>query len=259
MSDSPLRILLQNDRRVTLGSLLALTLLSWWYLLDTDMMSMMITGEWTAPDWPGMFLMWAIMMIGMMLPSAAPMILMYGVISPGRQAGINQELASHAFMLGYLLAWTGFSVVATIAQWLLQTNALLTPMLEPNSKLLSGLILLAAGIYQWGALKEACLRQCRSPVEHLTQHWLPGITGALRMGLYHGLFCLGCCWMLMLLLFAGGVMSLWVIAAIAIFVLAEKVMPGNWAVSRVSGVVLVAAGVALTAVAVALMVQRYVS
>ena len=237
------KLLANNQRRVMLASLLCLTLLSWWYLLDMDMMAMMISGAWVLSDWVAMYLMWAIMMVAMMLPSATPMILMYGLISPRRQPQTNQLMASYVFMLGYLLAWATFSGLATIAQWQLQQYALLTPMLESRSLLFSSILLLAAGVYQWAPVKDSCLQQCRSPVEYLTRHWLSGYTGALRMGFYHGMFCLGCCWLLMLLLFAGGVMNLLLIAALAIFVLLEKVLPARWPVSRLSGALLVIAGI----------------
>jgi len=243
VSDDFFKLLANNQRRVMLASMLGLTLLSWWYLLDMDMMAMMISGAWAPPDWLSMYLMWAIMMVAMMLPSATPMILMYGLISPRRQPQTNQLMASYVFMLGYLLAWATFSGLATIAQWQLQQSALLTPMLESRSLLFSSILLLAAGVYQWAPVKDSCLQQCRSPVEHLTGHWLPGLTGALRMGFYHGMFCLGCCWLLMLLLFAGGVMNLLLIAALAIFVLLEKVLPSRWPVSRLGGALLVIAGI----------------
>jgi predicted metal-binding membrane protein len=237
------KLLANNQRSVMLASMLGLTLFSWWYLLDMDMMAMMISGVWVPSDWLAMYLMWAIMMVAMMLPSAAPMILMYGLISPRRQPLTNHLMASYVFMLGYLLAWAAFSGLATIAQWQLQQYALLTPMLESRSLLFSSILLLAAGVYQWAPVKDSCLQQCRSPVEHLTRHWLPGLAGALRMGFYHGMFCLGCCWLLMLLLFAGGVMNLVLIAALAIFVVLEKVLPARWPVSGLSGALLIVAGI----------------
>jgi predicted metal-binding membrane protein len=240
-------LLLKNERWVILALILLLTAFSWWYIVQMDMMAMMILGAWVPGDWLGMFLMWAVMMIAMMLPSATPMILMYGVITPKRQPAIHPALASMIFMLGYLLAWTSFSVLATSLQWILQTSHLLTPMLESNSGLLSSLILILAGIYQWTPWKDTCLDQCRAPVDYLSYHWRPGISGSLVMGLHHGLFCLGCCWMLMLLLFAGGVMNLLLIAAIALFVLFEKVLPASWPVSRASGLILLVAGLLLAA------------
>lgn len=199
---------------------------------------MMIMGEWAAADWLMMLAMWIIMMIGMMLPSALPMILMFQLITSKRNTGVDSRVGTAMFILGYLLAWSGFSALATALQWWLQQSALLTPMLEPRSSVLSGAILVGAGVYQWLPLKNSCLVNCRSPVEYLSQHWRQGHAGSLIMGLHHGIYCLGCCWVLMLLLFAGGVMNLLLVAAITLFVLLEKVLPANIPISRASGVLL---------------------
>jgi predicted metal-binding membrane protein len=231
-----------NPRLHTCLALLVIALLSWWYLLDMDMMAMMIMGPWQSSDWLYMFLMWAIMMVAMMLPSALPMILMHQVIAARRQPQLNTSQCNWIFTLGYILAWTLFSAGATLLQWLLQQNALLTPMLEPGSIALSALILMAAGIYQWLPIKNNCLAKCRAPVEYLTTHWRNGLAGSLSMGLQHGLYCLGCCWVLMLLLFAGGVMNLRLVAAIALFVLLEKVLPAALPLSKLSGFLLILAG-----------------
>ena len=204
---------------------------------------MMIMGQWVVADWVDMFLMWAIMMIGMMLPSALPMILMFQLISPRRQPALNPPLATTLFTLGYVLAWTVFSGAATLTQWWLQQQALLTPMLEPKSRLLSASIIIAAGIYQWLPIKNSCLANCRAPVEYLSLHWRYGAVGSVYMGLSHGAYCLGCCWVLMLLLFAGGVMNLLLVGAITVFVLLEKVLPDHWRLPGIGGAMLIAAGV----------------
>ncbi|MEH6589941.1 MAG: DUF2182 domain-containing protein [Halioglobus sp.] len=229
------------ERSVTWAGIVGITALCWWYLIDMDMMSMMIRGEWSGSDWVAMSLMWIVMMIAMMLPSALPMILMFQAITTRRQPGVNPILAVYLFTLGYIFAWALFSVLATVLQWWLQQRQLLTPMLESRSILFSAGILLAAGLYQWLPLKDSCLARCRTPVGFLTAYWRSGGVGALVMGFHHGVFCLGCCWLLMLLLFAGGVMNLLLVAALAVFVLLEKVLPGGWPVSRLSGGLMIGA------------------
>lgn len=202
----------------------------------------MMHATWDIRYFTLMFLMWAVMMAGMMLPSAAPTILLYGAVVRNSPQPDRPVARGYAFAGGYLLAWTGFSILATLVQWQLAEAALLSPMMEAASPLLGALLLIVAGIYQWTPLKQACLSQCRSPMSYLTQAWRPGVSGALRMGAGHGLFCLGCCWALMLLLFFGGVMSLLWIAGLTLFVLLEKVAPfGAW-VGRISGAGLIAAG-----------------
>jgi predicted metal-binding membrane protein len=195
-----------------------------------------------------MFLMWAAMMAGMMLPSAVPAILLFNRVMRG-SAGAQAPVArSYAFAAGYLLAWSAFSLVATALQWLLARNALLSPMLEARGALLIAALLILAGAWQFTALKQACLTRCRGPLEFITQHFRPGVRGALVLGAHHGLYCVGCCWALMLLLFCGGVMNLLVIASIAVFVLLEKLAPLGPQTGRLGGAALVAAGVALLVV-----------
>ncbi len=187
--------------------------------------------------------MWAIMMVGMMLPSVAPMVLIYAAVARKSEEQGMCVASTGAFTLGYVVIWIVFSILATIAQWRLDHAALLSPMMVANSHWLGGGILVAAGIYQWLPIKDACLKRCRSPFHFISTHWRPGKLGALKMGLSHGTFCVGCCWVLMLLLFVGGVMNLVWIAAITIFVLLEKVLPlgdtgGQW-----MGMVMIASGV----------------
>jgi predicted metal-binding membrane protein len=147
--------------------------------------------------------------------------------------------------MGYLLVWTGFSAFATLTQWGLHTAALLSPMMVSTSSILGGILLLAAGIFQLTSLKHACLTHCRSPIGFLITHWREGTRGSLIMGLEHGTYCLGCCWILMALLFVAGVMNLIWVAIIAVFVLAEKVLPSGDLVGRVAGGMLVLAGIVL--------------
>jgi predicted metal-binding membrane protein len=240
---------LRHERAVVAAGLLLAVLLSWAYLFngagtlqDMDGMLMpMHSGPWTPAYALLMLLMWCVMMAAMMLPSAAPMILLYARIAAGRQGRATAAL-SGMFALGYLAVWSAFSVAAVALQYGLERAALLSPMLETSSVALAGALLLAAGIYQWLPLKQACLRHCRSPLDFVLSHWRGGAGGALRMGVQHGALCLGCCWALMLLLFVGGVMNLAWIGALALLVLVEKLAPaGHW-MGRAAGVVLAAWG-----------------
>jgi predicted metal-binding membrane protein len=228
--------------------------IAWLYLvpLSRDMYgamtgpsAWMMQTDWDARYFALMFLMWAVMMVGMMLPSAAPAILLFARVlqrSPGADAPVAR---SYAFAGGYLVAWTAFSLGATLLQWQLARAALLSPMMASATPVLGAAILVAAGVYQWTSVKQVCLRHCRAPAEFLTQRFRPGWRGALRMGVEHGIHCVGCCWVLMGLLFVGGVMQLAWIAAITIFVLIEKLAPFGAQLGRVGGAVLVLAGVSL--------------
>jgi predicted metal-binding membrane protein len=204
---------------------------------------------WTAADVFFALVMWAVMMVGMMLPSAAPVMLLVAAISRRRAAGAPGLTA--AFALGYILAWGGFSVVATALQWGLHAAALLSPRLATTSPLLEGGLLVAAGVYQLTPLKAACLAHCRSPLGFLMTEWRDGVGGALRMGFAHGLYCLGCCALLMGLLFVAGVMNLLWVAVIALFVLVEKVAPGGPWVGRLVSWALIGAGLVVLARALA--------
>lgn len=194
-------------------------------------------------DWPyaaAIFAMWAAMMVGMMLPSAVPVLLLHARLTCADPAA--PLMRSHVFAAGYLLVWTGFSMAATALQWGLSAAGLLSPMMAASAPLPAALLLLAAGTFQVTPLKQRCLSRCRSPLAWLRVHWKPGVEGALRLGLRHGVYCLGCCWALMLLLFAGGVMSLPLIAGLTILVLAEKLAPAVLRVDRWTGGLLIAAG-----------------
>jgi predicted metal-binding membrane protein len=184
------------------------------------------------------------MMIGMMLPSAAPMILIYARVARQALAQGKPFAATAWFAAGYLLAWTAFALVATIGQWALESVLLLTPTMASASTALGALVLIAAGLYQWTPLKEVCLSQCQAPFMFIQRHggFRREAGGSLKLGARHGLYCIGCCWALMGLLFVGGVMNpLW-IAAIAILVLFEKIVPAGRRIPRFVGAVLVAAG-----------------
>lgn len=187
--------------------------------------------------------MWVVMMVGMMLPSATPMILLYARV--GRQSRKEGKpfAATGFFAGGYLLAWVGFALAATLAQWLME-GTLLSPALASASRIFSGAVLIVAGLYQWTPLKDACLSQCQAPIVFLQRHggFRRDPAGAVGLGLHHGLYCIGCCWALMTLLFVGGIMNVLWIAAIAIFVLAEKVFFPGRLLSRIAGTLLIAAG-----------------
>lgn len=236
-------------------ALLTAIALAWAYLLAGAGMSMhemdgmlmpMRTEPWT-PGYAGLVLvMWAVMMAAMMLPSAAPMILLYGVIAR-RRCGGGEPASSAAFMLGYVGVWGAYSAAAAGLQYGLEEAALLSPMMQTTSIAFAGAVLIAAGVYQWTPLKQSCLRKCRSPLEFLATEWREGRRGAFVMGLRHGSYCVGCCWMLMLLLFVGGVMNLAWIIGLALFVLSEKLAPaGHW-LGRAAGLGLIAWGAATLA------------
>lgn len=185
-------------------------------------------------------------MVAMMVPSATPMVLLYRQVARTNRLA-HQALGTGLFCAGYLVTWTLFSLVATALQWLLEGWALLSPMMRSQSVLLSGMILIGAGLYQFTGLKQACLRHCRGPLFFITRHWRPGLKGAFEMGVIHGVYCVGCCGALMALLFVGGVMNLLVIAAIAVIVLVEKLVPGGeWFAKGVGGIVIIL-GIAMVA------------
>lgn len=242
---------LKRDRIIVLCGLAALVALSWAYIsyLAQDMrnmdmeMAMPQTQVWSVADFTLMFVMWAVMMVAMMTPSAAPMILTFAGASRRRRERQSPYAPTAVFVSGYLVVWASFSVLATAAQWGLHTASLLSPMMASTSSILGGVLLLAAGIYQWTPLKYACLRHCRSSLGFILNEWREGTWGAFLMGLKHGGYCVGCCWFLMALLFVAGVMNLLWVAAIAGFVLLEKVVPAGHLVGRVAGVMLVGWGV----------------
>ena len=234
--------LARRERLVTAAALTLITLLAWAYLLagagmDMDMgdMDMVMPMDWTVGYALIMFLMWWIMMIAMMLPSAAPMILLFALVNRRSRSRGASYVPTAVFASGYLVAWGGFSLAATVLQWWLEQSGWLTMAMASANPWLGGVLLIAAGIYQLTPLKHACLRHCRGPVEFITRHWRPGPKGALRMGLEHGAFCVGCCWVVMGLLFYGGVMNLYWIVGLAALVLLEKVLPRGHGFGALSG------------------------
>jgi len=182
--------------------------------------------------------------VAMMVPSVAPLLLMFA--RANRQKGGSRVVGSAGILLlGYLLAWVGFSILATLAQWRLHSAALLSPIMVTTSSIFGGLLLVAAGVFQFTPLKRACLVRCRSPLSFLMSDWRDGQWGTFVMGLKHGAYCVGCCWMLMALLFVAGVMNLLWVAAIAVFILVEKVAPRGNLIGRIAGAALIVAGIAL--------------
>ena len=233
---------------VVLGSIAAVTALAWLYLVVmaagmTSMADMARLRPWTGAEAVMMFIMWAVMMVGMMLPSATPMVLLYARVC--RKSLDMAAPDTGAFVMGYVAVWTLFSAAATALQWGLEQAALLSPTMTSASPFFAGMVLVLAGLYQWTPAKQACLSRCRSPVEFLSTHWRPGAGGAFAMGLRHGAFCVGCCWALMALLFVGGVMNLLWVALITVFVLLEKVVPFGHGVGKTAGALLALAGLAV--------------
>lgn len=262
MSGAALETLLRRDRVIVGAALTALTVAAWLYLLHlasamSDMampdmptmpgmaMAMPSMHAWSWVEVGVLVVMWAVMMVAMMTPAAAPMILMFSTIHRRRTAEGRPAVPTAIFVLGYLVVWTIYSVVAAVGQAGLHAAALLSPAMAATSPLLAGGLLVAAGVFQWTPLKRACLAACRSPLSFLMTGWREGRAGAFVMGFRHGLYCLGCCWALMALLFVAGVMNLLWIAVLAVAVLVEKVVPRGDLVGRLVGVVLVAAGVLL--------------
>lgn len=244
--------LLKHDRIILLAALFAIVALAWLYLLlgagiDMEQMDMgggqimLMTPRWTPGYALLVLLMWAIMMLAMMLPGAAPTILLVATLARNRGASGASPTAA-LFILGYFLVWSGFSVAATALQWGLDSVQMLSGEMAAASTVIAGTVLIAAGIYQWTPLKQACLRHCHSPLAFLLHHWRPGGCGAVASGIRHGVFCLGCCWMLMALLFIGGLMNLLWIAGLSLLVLLEKLLPWAGITSRVIGVMLIAWG-----------------
>jgi predicted metal-binding membrane protein len=260
-----LKRVLRRDRIIIGIALLTLILSAWLYVLrlaaDMDMGGMDMTGTrivstginmvmtsslqpWSGAEFALMFVMWSVMMVAMMLPSAAPMVLLYAHV--GRKAAIDGEPFAPTgwFAAGYLLVWFGFALAATGAQWALERAALLTPMMEGASQLVGGVLLIMAGLYQWSPLKDTCLAHCQAPLLFIQSHggFRRNLLGALEIGVRHGVYCVGCCWVLMTLLFVGGVMNVLWITAIAALVFVEKATGGRL-VSRAAGVGLIFGGI----------------
>ena len=233
-----------QDKMIVVAGLFIVAAIGWTYMfyMAWAMQNMHIVDMWMPPqggartwtvwDFFMLFLMWLTMMLAMMTPTAAPMVLMFATVNKNKKLKQQPHASTFMFLSGYLVAWALFSITASAVQWPLHESGLLNPMMNSRSYLMSGGILILAGLYQWTPMKDVCLRQCRTPLGFLMTAWREGNSGAFIMGLHHGLFCVGCCWALMAVLFAVGVMNmLWVIL-ITIFVLLEKVLPFSPGIMR---------------------------
>jgi predicted metal-binding membrane protein len=244
-----------RDRNILVAFIAAICALAWAYLiyLAAEMpamhsgsmameMALPMDSTWDLPDFISMFVMWSVMMVAMMLPSATPMILLFDKINQKRKSPDRPMQSTAIFISGYLLVWVGISVVATLLNWALHISGNLSSMMGSATLVVGGVTLIIAGMFQWTPLKYACLSHCRSPIGFLTMHWDSSRAGPIRMGFHHGLYCLGCCWMLMALLFVLGVMNLLWIAVLTLFVLIEKLVPSGQLVSRIAGLFMIAWG-----------------
>lgn len=264
MTDSTLETVLRRDRLIVGSALGVIAALAWayvfWLAADMDMDTMNMSGyrmvpagmgimapalaPWSAVEFTLVFVMWAVMMVGMMAPSAAPMILMYARVGRQGKTGCKPFAATGWFAAGYFLAWVGFSLAATLVQWVMEREALLDARMANTNTLVGAGVLVAAGIYQWTPMKDACLSNCQTPFGFLMSHggFRSSIRGCMHLGLLHGTYCIGCCWILMAVLFVVGVMNVLWIALLALLVLLERLTPwGRW-IARIVGAVCVAAG-----------------
>ena len=243
---SSLHSTLQRDRLLIMAGLAVLTLLAWGYMATmatqmSDARAGMLVPTWSVSDFFFAFGMWSVMMMGMMLPSASPMVLTFAGICRQRNTGAP-VMHTALFVSGYLLVWVGYSAGAALLQGAFHMAALLTPMGASTSPLLAGGLLVIAGVFQWTPLKDACLTGCRTPMGFLMAEWRPGQRGAFLMGLRHGWNCALCCWATMALMFVLGVMNLLWMAALTAFCLIEKIAPAGDRVGRASGALLVGWG-----------------
>lgn len=248
-SRTPIEAVFKRDRIIVISGIAVVSMLAWMYMIymawgmKNVNMGMEMSGPhmqpWGVMDFSLMFVMWTVMMVAMMVPSTTPMVLMFASINRKRRERLDPIAPTGMFLLGYIVAWAWYSALATLGQWGLHSAALLSPSMVSSSPILGGVLLLAAGIFQFTPLKYACLTRCRSPLGFILNEWQEGIRGAFIMGFRNGNYCVICCWALMSLMFVAGVMSLLWMAVIAAFVLVEKVAPGGRWVSRISGLLLI--------------------
>lgn len=244
-----LESVLKRDRAIVLTGIAGIAIVAWAYMA-VEARAMYASGvcacagmkmsgpdvsAWSAGALVALFAMWAEMMVAMMLPSVAPMILTFALVNRKRNEQARPFVPTGIFLFGYLAAWMLFSAAAAIAQWILHAKTLLSPMMASASPWLGAALLIAAGVFQFTPWKHACLAHCRSPLGFLMSDWREGKFGAFAMGLKHGVYCAGCCWILMALLFVAGVMNLWWIATIAALVLIEKLARNGSQFARIAG------------------------
>jgi predicted metal-binding membrane protein len=246
-----LESVIKKDRLILVTGLLLICLLSWWYVIylyrqmypmNMDALFFAMPPHWTATDFILLFLMWIVMMVAMMTPSVAPLILLFALVN--RQKKVNEKpyVQTAYLFTGYFIVWSFFSLLATTLQWLLQQLAWLNPHMVITNKILGSMILIAAGLFQFSNLKQRCLHYCQTPVDFIHRKWNEGRKGALIMGIQNGIFCLGCCWILMVILFVSGIMNLLWIAILALFVLIEKLVRNSKLISYSAGVALIVYG-----------------
>ncbi len=249
----PLDELLRRDRRWVFCGLTATAALAWAYQLymawgmehmSPQMAALMPNMQlWRAWDVFLLFAMWVVMMAAMMVPSVAPTVLVFAEINRRRREARSPFVRTGVFLAGYLTVWAAFSLGATVAQWWLHKAALVSAAMETTSPLVAGALLVTTGLFQWTPWKDACLSRCRSPIGFILNHWRDGIRGAFRVGLLHGSFCVGCCALLMMLLFVNGVMNVMWMALLTGFVLVEKLVPAGRLTARIGGVALCVWGI----------------
>lgn len=238
----------RRDRWLVLAGMATIALLSWAYMVTAANPGRAPAAMTGPPAWdPGLLAlsvpMWGTMMVAMMLPSATPVVLSFTRVQHRRGSHRQAVRRTWLFVTGYLIAWTLFDLAAAGIQWVLHSLGLMSSAMGRAGPFLAGGFLITTGLFQWSRLKDACLTGCRSPLNFLLNHWRKGGAGALTMGLHHGVYCIGCCWLLMLLMFVGGVMNLLWMAGITLYVLAEKMLPGMQALGRLTGALLIGAGV----------------
>lgn len=251
-----LESVLKRDRLIVVNGLFVISILAWLYtiylyrqmeVMDMDALffAMPMTPKWAATDFILMFVMWLVMMIAMMTPSVAPLILLFAKVNRQRREQQSPFVKTSYMFIGYFVVWAGFSLLATLLQWLLQQLSWLNPDMIITNKILGSVILVTAGIFQFTSLKHTCLNFCKSPLDFIVRYWKEGKKGAVIMGIRNGAYCVGCCWVLMVLLFVSGVMNILWVALIALFVLIEKVSPKSKWISYAAGGLLILYGLLL--------------
>ncbi len=240
---------LKKEHVLVFLSLTLLIVISWMYLFSLsnsmksmEEMPMIQNSEWFFNDFLAAFAMWSVMMTAMMIPSAMPMILVFSTVNKKRSESGKSFVPTWHFVLGYILVWTSFSLIASLLQFMLHNLSVISDELKLLNPFASGIVLLAAGMYQFTSVKDVCLKNCQSPLSFVLSYWKEGKSGAHLMGIKHGFYCIGCCWVLMALLFAAGIMNLLWIAIIALFVFLEKMIKSKY-VSKAAGIVLIVAGI----------------
>ncbi|MCW3106577.1 MAG: metal-binding protein [Segetibacter sp.] len=250
----PLEYILRRDRFIVITGLCIISILAWVYIIylyrqmevmdmDALFFAMPMTPKWATTDFILMFLMWLVMMIAMMTPSVAPLILLFTKVNRQKREQQTPFVNTWYLFIGYFVVWGGFSLIATILQWVLQQITWLNPDMIITNKILGSIILIAAGVFQFTPLKQTCLNFCKSPLQFIYSHWKDGKKGAVAMGIRNGTYCVGCCWVLMVLLFVSGVMNILWVALITLFVLIEKVTAKSKWISLTAGSVLIIYGV----------------